>query len=376
MGRDAYGRFKAGEPSCLTQEEKLRKAQSMSVAWKSRKDYIGDIKDIHPRIHGCWRGIRFTVKGKAVGCSKEWPDFRSFYNDVAPSYKNGLILRRKDTSKPWGPENFMWVEPSFVGDLRSFVTITHNGETLNIRQWGEKLGVPYELIKQRYYRHKDDWTAEEIFFGKKKRRNTKPAKDISDPSVTIRAKASKMIASYRNKDIKNGTDLPDMDIDWMVENILTKPCVYCGDTHRIGCDRIDNTKGHTKDNVVPCCIECNTARNIYFTYEEMRRIGRVIAEIKAARPKNTRERTIAEIRECAARDKEYVRTCCMRKVYQYTLDGEFVAEYQSEIEAAKRNNVSVNAINAATNGNGYKKSYNGHKLINYLWYNERTIKDK
>ena len=283
MGRDASGRFKAGEPSCLTQEEKLRMAESLSRSWKHRKDYIGDIKDIHPRIHGCWRSIRHTKKGKAAGCSKEWPNFRSFYNDIAPSYKDGLVLRRKDTSRPWGPDNFMWVDPSFVGDLRSFVTITHNGETLTIRQWGEKLGVPYELIKQRYYRHKDDWTVEEIFFGKKRNRNSKPARDIADPSVMIRAKASKMISSYRNKDIKNGTELPDMDVDWMIENILTKPCVYCGDTHRIGCDRIDNNKGHTKDNVVPCCIECNTARNNYFTYEEMRVLGRTIAEIKKKR---------------------------------------------------------------------------------------------
>lgn len=45
MGRDALGRFKAGEPSCLTQEEKLRRVQSMSEAWKTREDYIGDIND-------------------------------------------------------------------------------------------------------------------------------------------------------------------------------------------------------------------------------------------------------------------------------------------------------------------------------------------
>ena len=231
MGRDAYGRFKAGEPSCLTQEEKLRKAESLSIAWKAREDYIGDIKDKHPRIYNCWRSIRFTSKGKKAGCSNEWSDFRAFYNDVIDSYKEGTVLRRKNTLSPWSKENFMWVESSFVGDLMARVVIEYDNRAQTIKQWGEELGIPYNQIKQRYYKHKDDWTAEEIFFGKKKRRNTKPAKDISDPSVIIRAKASKMIASYRNKDIKNGTDLPDMDIDWMVENILTKPCVYCGDTH-------------------------------------------------------------------------------------------------------------------------------------------------
>lgn len=285
MGRDKLGRFRPGEPSSLTQEEKLRRAKSMSASWKSRDNYIGDIKEECPKIHGCWRGIRFTAKGKDAGCCKEWENFRVFYNDVRPTYKDGLVLRRKDSTSPWGKDNFMWVEPSFVGDLKARIVIDYQGKALTIRQWGEELGIPYGMIKLRYFRHKDDWTVEEILFGRKKKRNTKRAKDISDSQVSIRAKASKMISSYRNKDVKNGTETTDIDVDWMIENILTKPCVYCGDTHRIGCDRIDNNKGHTKDNVVPCCIECNTARNNNFTYEEMKKIGRVIAEIKKDRKK-------------------------------------------------------------------------------------------
>ena len=372
MGRDALGRFKAGEPSCLTQEEKLRRVQSMSEAWKTREDYIGDIKDECPRIHGSWRSIRFTVKGKAAGCSKEWEDFRTFYNDVRPSYERGLVLRRKDSTLPWGKDNFMWVDPSFVGDLKAKTYIEHQGKRLTIKQWGEELGTPYGMLKLRYYRHKDDWTTEEILFGKKKKRSTKVAKDISSPSVSIRAKASKMISSYRNNDKANGTELCDIDIEWMVENILTKPCVYCGDTQRIGCDRIDNSKGHTKDNVVPCCIECNTARNNYFTYDEMRKIGRAIAEVKAARGERAQGKTEEEIQRDLAHDKEYRRHRCMKKVFQYTINDEFVAEYESENEAASLNNVSANSINAAVNG----RARNGHKLINYLWYNERTIKNK
>ena len=58
---------------------------------------------------------------------------------------------------------------------------------------------------------------------------------------------------------------------------------YCGDTEDIGLDRIDNTKGHTKDNVVPCCYICNTTRGSNFTYEEMKIIGKTIKEIKRCR---------------------------------------------------------------------------------------------
>lgn len=38
-------------------------------------------------------------------------------------------------------------------------------------------------------------------------------------------------------------------------------CVYCGEKElRMTLDRIDNTKGHTKDNVNPACIRCNYLR--------------------------------------------------------------------------------------------------------------------
>lgn len=69
----------------------------------------------------------------------------------------------------------------------------------------------------------------------------------------------------------------------MLENIIHKPCVYCGDTHLIGCDRIDNSKGHLKTNVVPCCCSCNKARGDSFSYEEMLVLGNTIKQIKSNR---------------------------------------------------------------------------------------------
>lgn len=41
--------------------------------------------------------------------------------------------------------------------------------------------------------------------------------------------------------------------------------------------------GHLKSNVVPCCYECNCARNRNFTFDEMKELGLTIKEIKQKR---------------------------------------------------------------------------------------------
>lgn len=42
---------------------------------------------------------------------------------------------------------------------------------------------------------------------------------------------------------------------------IAKGCCYCGETElRMTLDRVDNDRGHTRDNVVPACIRCNYVR--------------------------------------------------------------------------------------------------------------------
>ncbi len=266
-----------------TRETKMKRAAALSAAWKSRPDYIDDLVQQNKRLHNSWRAIRFTEKGKRAGCCEEWKNYRTFFADTARYYFDGSVLRRKDIHKPWGPDNFIFVTTEQASAALEKVFIEYDGKNLSLRQWSVELGLPYNGIKLRYYRYKNEKDPEMVLFGKRKKRRDKAAKDIRDPKVNIRAKASKMLSAYRHKDRMMGYPPSDMTIEWFIENILLAPCHYCGDTKRVGCDRIDNNKGHSKDNVVPCCIECNTARNNYFTYEEMRRLGKTIAEIKKDR---------------------------------------------------------------------------------------------
>lgn len=71
------------------------------------------------------------------------------------------------------------------------------------------------------------------------------------------------------------------------DELRTHPCVYCGgelpNSGGTGLDRIDNDLGYIPGNVLPSCWWCNQTRNDLFTIEEMKLLGKVIAEIKAAR---------------------------------------------------------------------------------------------
>lgn len=362
-GRDNKGRFEKGHKE--TAEERLKRINANRIAWKQRPDYIGDLVAQCPHLYSVWRGIRFTDKGKAIGCSSDWENYRSFFNDVYPSYKDGSLFRRPDTSRPYSKDNFVWVAK---GDESAFksnsIYLTYKGETLLLKDWADQLNLSLAGLRLRYHRHKDDFTVEEILFGRKVARGSKKAKDVSDPSVLIRAKASKMISAYKNKDKKNGVSICDMDIEWMVLNVLSKPCVYCGDTHRVGADRIDNSKGHTKDNIVPCCYECNCARNSNFTFEEMKIIGKAIADVKSQRGV-THDNVTKEVVEkgMTVNNAGQVRWGAM-KVYQYDMDWKLIRVYESIKQAATETGLSPKSIGAACNG----KDYSGeHKLAGFRW---------
>ena len=82
-------------------------------------------------------------------------------------------------------------------------------------------------------------------------------------------RAKSLLSSYRANDKKRKRGKTTITAKWIVENILSKPCVHCGETdwRKVGCNRLDNAKSHTPDNVEPCCWYCNNKLGHEFTKE-------------------------------------------------------------------------------------------------------------
>ena len=75
------------------------------------------------------------------------------------------------------------------------------------------------------------------------------------------------------------------------------PCHYCGDSlprRGGGLDRVDNNKGYSVDNIVPCCQYCNQAKMNQTQSEFIARCVR-IAEKHNRQPSKQTERQIESI---------------------------------------------------------------------------------
>lgn len=104
-------------------------------------------------------------------------------------------------------------------------------------------------------------------------------------------RANDLVNHYNYLDRKKFGESGDLDRDWIIQNIFGSKCVYCGTGvwTKLGCDRIDNSKPHTKDNCVCSCARCNRMRGDNFTVEEMKKIGKVIAKIDKNRKQKEEE---------------------------------------------------------------------------------------
>lgn len=151
-------------------------------------------------------------------------------------------------------------------------------------------------------------------------------KKVKEYQNTKIGKATKMLHDYRRKDKYYNRGEGDLTAQWIVDNILSKSCVHCGESDwaKIGCNRLDNSKPHTMDNVEPCCADCNNKLH----YKEL-----------------------------------------SKHVYQYTLDGELVNVWESASEAARQLGFTQTQISRCCNGGRFLKGkwINIKQAYGYRW---------
>lgn len=126
-----------------------------------------------------------------------------------------------------------------------------------------------ERIKQYYNEHKENIA---LYHKQYQEANSDKIKKYKQEYYSqMHGRALRLIEHYKREDIKRQRGDCTLSEEWIISNILTKTCHYCGETDwmKLGCDRIDNSKPHTQDNCVPCCFECNRKRGI-MPYEDFK----------------------------------------------------------------------------------------------------------
>lgn len=91
---------------------------------------------------------------RGIKICDEWLDVSVFYAwAMTHGYADNLTIDRVDVNKDYCPENCRWATPKQQQNNRRINRlITYKGETHNVREWSEKLGVPYQTIYARLQR--------------------------------------------------------------------------------------------------------------------------------------------------------------------------------------------------------------------------------
>ena len=121
-------------------------------SWRSMMSRCYNEKSANYKYYG---GIGITV------CA-EWHNANNFGDWAKTSgWFDGASLDRIDNSKGYFPDNCRWAtKKEQAYNRKSTRFITHNGETHNITEWAEIMGVDRSLLINRLYR---GWREQDIF---------------------------------------------------------------------------------------------------------------------------------------------------------------------------------------------------------------------
>jgi len=99
----------------------------------------------------------YGARGITV-CDRWLHSFENFLADMGPRPK-GTTLGRKDNNRGYEPDNCRWETPiQQARNTRKNLVFTHDGLTLTLPEWAERIGCAYQALYMRLWKCK--WSFE------------------------------------------------------------------------------------------------------------------------------------------------------------------------------------------------------------------------
>lgn len=93
--------------------------------------------------------------GRGITLCKEWHDYLTFRDwCMNNGYTENLTIDRINNDGNYEPSNCRWVDRKTQANNKSNVRlISYNGETKNVSQWAETLGINYRTLYNRIFNY-------------------------------------------------------------------------------------------------------------------------------------------------------------------------------------------------------------------------------
>lgn len=115
----------------------------------------------------CWTKIKsrcynkcnnryYTHGARGIIVCESWLNsFENFFNDMGERPSSNHSIDRINNNGNYEPGNCRWAtDKEQSNNRRSNVLITYSGQTRNMKQWAEKLGISYSSIRHQMVRSK------------------------------------------------------------------------------------------------------------------------------------------------------------------------------------------------------------------------------
>jgi len=187
----------------------LKDAQARERASVLHNANISHGMSSHP-LYNIWRGIKQRCLnpssshfnrygGRGITICEQWRDsFEQFLNDMGVP-NDGQTIDRINNELGYFPENCRWAtRKEQSNNISTNHKLTYKGQTLNIAQWAELKGMPYNTLRERIVK---GWDIDRAI-------NTKPRTAENRTGLALGAKASSIARKARTH-CKNGHEFTD-----------------------------------------------------------------------------------------------------------------------------------------------------------------------